>query len=188
MSSFSDLVICLVSKPFLEFQVRIQRPVEGQVCQQTPPPREVLTYKSDEGACREISRTPLKGTRTLFYGRVPNSFPSLRGTNSIIINHITGTAILIVIKITFEHFLFKDVLKVLSLIFIWEQSFQVLASKAVPIHKFEPLKATTSTPLTFIGEYPPGTNHDLLNGGHRRPSNAISTLCRPELNCGYHHL
>ena len=39
-----------------------------------------------------ISRTPLKGTRILFYGRVPNSFPPLRGTNSTTTNVITGTA------------------------------------------------------------------------------------------------
>ena len=42
----------------------------------------VLPYKSDEGVNRNVSRTPLKGTRILFYGRVPNSFPLLRGTNS----------------------------------------------------------------------------------------------------------
>jgi len=35
--------------------------------------------------------TPLKGTRILFYGRVPNSFPSLRGTNSTTTNYTTGT-------------------------------------------------------------------------------------------------
>ena len=64
--------------------------MEGQVCQQTP--RGVLPYKFEEGAHREISRTPLKGTRILFYGRAPNSFPPLRGTNSITKNHITGTA------------------------------------------------------------------------------------------------
>ena len=28
----------------------------------------------------------------MFYGRVPNSFPTLRGTNSTITNYITGTA------------------------------------------------------------------------------------------------
>ena len=61
--------------------------MEGQVCQQTP--RGVLPYKCEEGAHREISRKPLKGTRILFYGRVPNLFPSLRGTNSISTNHIT---------------------------------------------------------------------------------------------------
>ena len=42
----------------------------------------VLAYKSDGGARRKSSRTPLKGTRILFYGRVPNSFPLPRGTNS----------------------------------------------------------------------------------------------------------
>ena len=49
-------------------------------------------YKSDGGARRKISRTPLKGTRVLFYGRVSNSFPPLRGTNSGTTNFITGTA------------------------------------------------------------------------------------------------
>ena len=53
----------------------------------------VLSYKSDGGVNRNVSRTPLKGTRILFYGRDPNSFPPLRGTNSTTVNHITvGTA------------------------------------------------------------------------------------------------
>ena len=42
--------------------------------------------------CGKVSRTPLKGTRILFYGCVPNSFPPLRGTNSTTTNYITGTA------------------------------------------------------------------------------------------------
>ena len=53
--------------------------------------RGVLRYNSDGGARRKISRTPLKGTRIL-YGRVPKSFPPLRGTNSTTANNITGTA------------------------------------------------------------------------------------------------
>ena len=52
----------------------------------------VLAYKSDGGAPRKFSRTPLKGTRILFYGSVPNSFPLLRGTNSTTTNYITGAA------------------------------------------------------------------------------------------------
>ena len=52
----------------------------------------VLPYNSDGGARRKISRTPLKGTRILFYGRVPKSFPHLRSTNSTTTNNITGTA------------------------------------------------------------------------------------------------
>ena len=51
----------------------------------------VLPHKSDGGACRKIARTPLKGTRILFYGLVPNSFPPLRGANSTTTNYITGT-------------------------------------------------------------------------------------------------
>ena len=39
----------------------------------------------------KISRAPLKGDRILFLGRVPNSFPPLRGTNSTTINYINGT-------------------------------------------------------------------------------------------------
>ena len=47
------------------------------------------------------SITPLKGTRILFYGRVPNSFPPLRGTNSSTINYTElALQILTVIKIT----------------------------------------------------------------------------------------
>ena len=53
-------------------------------------PVGVLLYKSDGGARRKISRTPLKGTRILLYGRVPNS--PLRGTNSTTTNNIIGTA------------------------------------------------------------------------------------------------
>ena len=75
--------------------------------------RGVLPYKSDRGARGKISRTPLKCTRILFYGRVPNSLPPLIATNSTTTTYATGTAKLIVIKITFEHFLLKDFLKVL---------------------------------------------------------------------------
>ena len=53
---------------------------------------EVLRYKSVGGARGKISITHLKGTRILFYGRVPNSFTPLRGTNSTTKNVITGTA------------------------------------------------------------------------------------------------
>ena len=78
-------------------------------------PGVILPYKSDGGARRKISRTPLKSTRTLFYGRVPNSFPHLRDTNSKTTNFITGTANFYgKKKITFEHFLPMDFLKVLS--------------------------------------------------------------------------
>ena len=52
----------------------------------------VPPYKSDGDARRKISRTPLKGTRILSYGRVPNLFPLLRGTNSTTTNYITGAA------------------------------------------------------------------------------------------------
>ena len=38
-------------------------------------------HKSDGAARRRISRTPIKGTRILFYGRVPNLLSPLRGTN-----------------------------------------------------------------------------------------------------------
>ena len=51
----------------------------------------LLSYKSVGGACRKISRTPLKGTRILFYGRVPNSFPPLRGTNSTATNYTSDS-------------------------------------------------------------------------------------------------
>ena len=55
-------------------------------------PRGTLPFQSDEGAHRKILRTPPKGTRILFHGCVPNSFPPLRGTNSTTTNYITGTA------------------------------------------------------------------------------------------------
>ena len=47
----------------------------------------VLPSNNGEGACRKISRTILKGSRILFYGRVPNSFSPLRGTNSTTTNY-----------------------------------------------------------------------------------------------------
>ena len=72
----------------------------------------VLPYKSDGAARRKFSRTPLNGTRILFNGSVPNSFPPLKDTNSKLYNwHLQ---ILIVIKITFEPFLLKELWKVLS--------------------------------------------------------------------------
>ena len=74
----------------------------------------VLPYKSDRGTRGKISRTPPKSTRILFYGRVPNLFPLLIGTNSTTTTYTTGTAKLIVIKITFEHFLLMEFFKVLS--------------------------------------------------------------------------
>ena len=52
----------------------------------------VLPFKSDRAARKKILRTPLKVTRDFFYGHVPNSFPSLRGTNSTTTNYVTGTA------------------------------------------------------------------------------------------------
>jgi len=72
----------------------------------------VLPYKIDGGVRRKFSRTPIKGTRILFYGSVPNSFPPLKATNSKLYNwHLQ---ILIVIKITFEPFLLKEIWKLLS--------------------------------------------------------------------------
>ena len=58
-------------------------------------PRRVLPYESEVGARRKILRTLLKGTRILFYERIPGSqihFRVLRGTNSTTTNYITGTA------------------------------------------------------------------------------------------------
>ena len=62
------------------------------VCSDPEGPGGVLPYKSDRATSRKILRTPLKVTRDLFYGRVPNSFPPLRGTNSTTTNYVTGTA------------------------------------------------------------------------------------------------
>jgi len=52
----------------------------------------VLPYKSDRGACWKVSRTPQKGTRILFYGRVPNSFPPLTGIRTTTKKYTTSTA------------------------------------------------------------------------------------------------
>ena len=83
------------------------------------------------------------------------SAPKRYRANSTITNYITGTAILIVIKITFEHFLLEDVLKVFSQIFIL---ISVLTLAAVilgfsTLSGFRPLKGTKSTPVNFMGEY-----------------------------------
>ena len=122
----------------------------------------VLPYKSDGGARRKISRTPLKGTRILFYGRVPNSSPPLRGTNSTTTNNIIGTANFNSNKDNFRKLssqgLFKSIVINLypyKAYQLWQQSFKVLAPQAVPVHKCKPLQGTTSTPISFIGEYPP---------------------------------
>ena len=53
--------------------------------------RGVFPNKGDGGARWKISKTPLKGTRIFFYGRIPNSFPLIRGTKSTTINYITRT-------------------------------------------------------------------------------------------------
>ena len=47
----------------------------------------VLAYKSDGGARRKISKTSLKSTRILFYGRGANLFPTLRGTANFTANY-----------------------------------------------------------------------------------------------------
>ena len=46
----------------------------AQNCEVGRTPGGLLPYKSGGGGRQKISRTPLKGTRILFYGRVPNSF------------------------------------------------------------------------------------------------------------------
>ena len=80
------------------------------------------------GAARQkMLRTPLKGTRILFYGCVPNSFQPLRDTKSTTTNYITGTANFNSnLKITCRHFVLEDFLKVLSQILprqLLQQSF-----------------------------------------------------------------
>ena len=76
-------------------------------------PGGILPCKSDRGARWKILRTPLKGIRIFFHGCVPKSFLPLRGTNLTTKIILLALQILIVIKITFEHFLLNDFLKVL---------------------------------------------------------------------------
>ena len=86
-------------------------------CRYIEPGGGVLPYKSDGGASWKILRTLVKGTRILFYGRVPNSCSPARGTNSTTTNYITGTGRFNnnnKDNFNFEHFLLKDFLKVLS--------------------------------------------------------------------------
>ena len=52
----------------------------------------VLPYKSDGGARRKISRTPIKGTSNLVFRACPKFISTLRGINSTTTNYITGTA------------------------------------------------------------------------------------------------
>ena len=78
----------------------------------------VLPYKSDEGARRKISRTSLKGTRIFFfffllaYPKLICTFKRYQFNNKLYNWHCK--IILMVIKITFEQFLLKEFLKVLS--------------------------------------------------------------------------
>ena len=88
----------MIVKPYPVQQCRsplclsIKRDLPSSLCCSPGRGWEVLPYKSDGIARRKIWRTPLKGIRILFYGRVPNSFPTLRATNSTITNYTTGTA------------------------------------------------------------------------------------------------
>ena len=64
----------------------------------------------------------------------------------------------------FEHVFLKDFLKVCFVILFilikrinsGSSHFSFLEPSVVPIHKFKPLKGTTSSPVAFIGEYLPG--------------------------------
>ena len=64
------------STEYLKLEVRIKLGGGG-----------VLAYKSDGGARRKISKISLKSTRILFYGRVANLFPTLRGTANFTANY-----------------------------------------------------------------------------------------------------
>ena len=90
----------------------------------------------------------------MFYGRAPNSFPLLRGTNSTTTNYITGAANFNSKKDNFRTVSSQGLFENIVINLYPNQSFKVLAPYAVRIHKFKPLKATTSTPVTVIGEYP----------------------------------
>ena len=88
----------------------------------------VLAYKSDGSARRKFSRTPLKGTRILFYGRVPNSFTLLRGTNSTTTNYITGAANFNSKKDNFRTVSSQGLFENIVINLYPNQSFKVLAS------------------------------------------------------------
>ena len=104
----------------------------------TNSPGEVLAYKSDGSARRKFLRTPLKGTRILCYGRVPNLFPLLRGTNSTATNYITGAANFNSKKDNFPTVSSQGLFEKIVTHFYPNQSFKVLAPSPVPIHKFNP--------------------------------------------------
>ena len=116
-------------------------------------PRGVLPCKSDGGARRKISRAPLKGTRILFYGRVPNSFPPLRGTNSAAANYITGTENFnsnkdnfrtLSSQLLFESFVINLTETTLAAVILGLSTLS-----GTRIQKLKPLKGTTSTPSFF---------------------------------------
>ena len=89
-------------------------------------PRGVLRYKSDGGARRKISGTPLKGTRTFLWTCPKFITTSKRYQSSAPTTYITGTANFNSNKdnmIIFEHFLVKDVFERIVINLYTNQSF-----------------------------------------------------------------
>ena len=114
-----------------------------------------------------------QGTRILFYGRVPNSIPPLRGSNSTTTNNITGTTNFNTNNDNFLKFssqgLFESIV-----INLYPRSVSTLAAV---ILGFGTLSGTMSTPVTFIGEYPLGYIKANVVNSRRITPTTIQQLC-----------
>ena len=104
---------------FFDFQLKIHSlKIYSWVSGVSPAGRGgVLPYKSDQGARRKISRTSHKGTRIFLFfllacPKLICTFKRYQFNNKLYNWHCK--IILMVIKITFEQFLLKEFLKVLS--------------------------------------------------------------------------
>ena len=70
-------IIPLKSNKFNMAAISVKRSIENFDYREIAYPPGVLPFKSDRGVRRRISRTPPKGTRILFYGRVGQQIGSI---------------------------------------------------------------------------------------------------------------
>ena len=99
----------------------------------------------------------------MFYGRVQNSFPPLRGTNSTTTNHITGTANVKSGKDNFRTLSSQGTFESIVLNLYPNKAYVSSLAEVIlgfgtlrgTNPQFENRKGTTSTPVIFIAEHPP---------------------------------